>query len=611
MIIGELGGSERTLGHSRRKSANARSLTDWRSAANAAKEVELTYDSRLPTIKEGKQFPRRTMNAEEIRDIVNAGESPDLGPPPVAHFQDEDPIKFDPPARRVPDEDVRDYPEDPLSTPISVNLESRRKRREGTPRVTSSVTPSETLDIKAEVKDALPLDTRAAQPSQPSLPIRSGTKRKLSSREVDDGHDSASSSAAQDTPDFIRKASSTRREGQETDTTASILRDRIRASKSASDRVLPKPSTTERKALGVKSVNTDPVVSPRKASKEKLKDKPQDIEELKKSVAPLKTLERRKTARAPDVEMVPLDTSLPPVETADIVFDTINLPPKTPAGLDLFSPSTAPSTAGPRDTPEPNASLGDALAAGRPGRRARSQVNYAEPSLNTKMRRPTKDMVDAVSKTGKPAAIRAEPRIKQDRESAGEINTDWKNLPVAEKESDGIANSPLLKKATSLILPTFDSVGAEREKRRSFIQLDNEPEERALQDPGTATTALRKKLGRPAQVLPAVISDAHFMPEEKRDSLAIFDFTDTSPQDGLRTSSRTLSSRRHSSTTPSLQAPGTGSRTAGGGNDGLVRSKTMKSLTTASRLTAPSTVTDSIEGARQERLAARRRSMML
>lgn len=80
----------------------------------------------------------------------------------------------------------------------------------------------------------------------------------------------------------------------------------------------------------------------------------------------------------------------------------IKAEPLTPGPLSLFSPDTT-------DVPDPHRPIGtpppsirrlnstDLALPARPSRRARPAVSYAEPSLNTKLRRPTDTLVDAVS----------------------------------------------------------------------------------------------------------------------------------------------------------------------------------------------------------------------
>ena len=96
---------------------------------------------------------------------------------------------------------------------------------------------------------------------------------------------------------------------------------------------------------------------------------------------------------------------------------TTELPPVTPAqpDLNLFSPlSTEPSAPRPesRDTPPPADLHSNTLTnAGRTTRRPRGSVSYTEPNLRDKMRRPTKELVDAVGadeRIQRAASVKAE-----------------------------------------------------------------------------------------------------------------------------------------------------------------------------------------------------------
>ena len=89
-----------------------------------------------------------------------------------------------------------------------------------------------------------------------------------------------------------------------------------------------------------------------------------------------------------------------PREDNDPAFVEIKEEPQTPAFLNLISPSSSqPSEtqfgfiSGRPASPRPCNARGS--------RRARSQVSYAEPNLISKMRRPTKDLVDAVARNSK------------------------------------------------------------------------------------------------------------------------------------------------------------------------------------------------------------------
>lgn len=136
-------------------------------------------------------------SAEELYGILgdpaNVTDSPDLGPPPVAHFEDGDPIKFDSrhePSRTGGAPETTEE-EQPM---LSSNLETRKKRRES----------SHHRDI--EEKSSTAKQFQEATHKDPALPIvqplKSGAKRKLHAREDED--------QAKDAFHFSRKASESR-----------------------------------------------------------------------------------------------------------------------------------------------------------------------------------------------------------------------------------------------------------------------------------------------------------------------------------------------------------------------------------------------------------------
>ena len=265
---------------------------------------------------------------------------------------------------------------------------------------------------------------------------------------------------------------------------------------------------------------------------------------------------------------VPPEPTTNPIEIVEIPLDS--LPPKTPAGADPFSPpSTEPSTARPesKDTPPPGdlnpsvTSTDQASAAGRTARRARAPVNYAEPNLISKMRRPTKELVNAVvpdgrrSTSAKPDEASAPPTTVEKekaklptavvkREGDEGNGSAWKSLPSAAGGSAGAAddvgepNSPLGKKTARQNQgqgqaqdeapagpPTLNSSAAANaisalisasatSRRRPVAQASNpEPEKRPVPpDP----LGERKEKDKE---------------KEKQSHLAVFDFTDSSPLD--------------------------------------------------------------------------------
>ena len=110
-----------------------------------------------------------------IFDPNNLADSPDLGPPPVSRFNEEDPVKHDSKQESSPDGAGRDMPPEMLFP----NLETRRKRRESSiGRDRSQLNPPEPLNNLQKPKPFVP--PIIAQP------FKSGAKRKLSTRDEDE-----------------------------------------------------------------------------------------------------------------------------------------------------------------------------------------------------------------------------------------------------------------------------------------------------------------------------------------------------------------------------------------------------------------------------------------
>ena len=147
-----------------------------------------------------KTIPLTPRSAEELLELfsdpANVTDSPDLGPPPVAHFEEGDPIKFDM-GRRV-EEPVPDVGEQ-IPQALSVNLETRRKRRGS----------SHSSDLGREQKAESSAAQRgnellASSSAGSSQSLKSGAKRKLSVRD-DEEHIDASKSVEMEAFRFHRR----------------------------------------------------------------------------------------------------------------------------------------------------------------------------------------------------------------------------------------------------------------------------------------------------------------------------------------------------------------------------------------------------------------------
>ncbi|KAG9958515.1 hypothetical protein KCU61_g8286, partial [Aureobasidium melanogenum] len=331
----------------------------------------------------------RFSHINPVRLSNHSNPSPDIGPPPIVHFDNEDPIKFDPLCAENDQPNYNEQDEhhtsdhESLPANLSVNLETRRKRK----------------DSRVQLRRSSLLPPDLDDDEQPQL-TRTSAKRKLSMRDVED---EVEKRVVRDDFKFSRRSSL----AADFMNTEPVTAPAESLEDTETPALLP-----ERKVLGNKSVN----VSPRKLSRN-TKGKG----DLKKEDAPLKPAVKatdRRKSKNPSAKSVTIATSEPEtiMRTIEIalpselpVEELEDLAPKTPLP-EFFSPTPSePSTARDegRDTPPPSGlksmSSGPAAlnGASRPSRRARAAVNYAEPNLVSKMRRPTAAKADAVDVNGR------------------------------------------------------------------------------------------------------------------------------------------------------------------------------------------------------------------
>jgi hypothetical protein len=117
----------------------------------------------------------------EIQQIFShPGDSPDLGPPPVAHFDAEDPIKFDPPKQVASGETPVSQvdQQDDVEPSENTNFETRRRRRDSSRIEIRRIPVFESPPTKREEQGSRILND--------SDRPRVGAKRKLSASEEED-----------------------------------------------------------------------------------------------------------------------------------------------------------------------------------------------------------------------------------------------------------------------------------------------------------------------------------------------------------------------------------------------------------------------------------------
>lgn len=329
------------------------------------------------------------MIQEQAADTTD---SPDIGPPPVLESVDSDPVKFDLVSRPKPHmEDEVD-----LQPALSVNLEQRRRRRESSGPSGANRAPSNLPKLESE------------GPEPVSTSLKAGAKRKLDVREDETSKESGESAQeSQESFHYVCKMADDKTAMKPLKVTADVISRTIRENATAKgvhrERKFPNTiSAGTRRALGSKTTNFDVANSPKKAANNKLAAR----DEVAAAKNDLKESQEN-NARPKLPNTLTIETVAPAVVTnvAEIsVMEPIQPEPETPVPTPEFNTAhdSAPSSERvfSRDTPPPADFAGGADGT-RPSRRARAAVSYAEPNLRDKMRRPTKDLVDAVTGEGK------------------------------------------------------------------------------------------------------------------------------------------------------------------------------------------------------------------
>ncbi|KAM0242337.1 hypothetical protein ACHAPO_000751 [Fusarium lateritium] len=469
--------------------SSARPSPSQRRLRDIAREIE-----ELGHISETKSYPRQSMNPEQILalrseahadDMADASQSPELGPPPVSQFietEDQDPVKIDSPSpsRSAPSPvHVQESPRTKLAPPETFTSPQTTKML---PRPTSpeKKRTEETAKLQQpKLMETSPLTTKSIEitaeqpamepPAVESQQIKIGSKRKLAARDDMVTIRSQRNNDENENPRMSNEKRSIREKAGDR-----IVKDISGMKKDSRDKA---SATGTRKPLSAKSTNDD-MTSPKKISKPASTD---EIAAAKADLVRSKISQDRPKPRSRSLA----PTTIEPVrelehEAPEVVDVQCGLatPYTEPSLLSLHSPDTiASKDAGRGGTPPP----GDVNASrepARPSRRNRTAVSYAEPNLRDKMRRPTKEMLDAVAGEGRyarrsSAVEQALETGKVKRESGTEDS--WKQLSTVdaatvENEPGSIPASPLVGKSLSLEIAKNMAI---RSGRRSSMTIQD------------------------------------------------------------------------------------------------------------------------------------------
>lgn len=227
--------------------------------------------------------------------------------------------------------------------------------------------------------------------------------------------------------------------------------------------------------------------------------------------------------------------------------------PETPGGSHEFPRAfseSATSQAESRDTPIPSeahgADIDGTMSSVRPSRRTRAGINYAEPNLRDKMRRPTKELVDAVAGEGKfqqknllkredglseqEERVRSSNRprslvIKREEEQGSSSSTSWKDLPSASRSLGNLSESTKRTEGESL------SLGANKGGSRSPTE-EAGSHRRSSSGSQIAISALMARAGSRRSTIKDLGNQASSSPEHSSHASNTLDLSGSSTLEG-------------------------------------------------------------------------------
>ncbi|KAI1438657.1 hypothetical protein GGR50DRAFT_373329 [Xylaria sp. CBS 124048] len=445
-----------------RSSIGPSRISDWRRRETMSSREDLEaaalQEGRLPPLWEDKSCPRETLNQDEILALRSEAEensdSPDLGPPPVSRFVDEDPVKLDLSAHTKSIEPAVDESDDD-------GIEALCDRTMSYPDLPSPSRKMESVSEAVQERPAEPVKKSVvittAPESQTSSPVaKAGLKRKTRDEEEKE-NDQISHPLPM---------------GQATNENARSVSRPIKELPSSKKDARAKPShATQRKPLGTKSSN-EALGSLKKPAKPLVAFKPEKPKARGKEDEPVRS--HSKSREEPTSFNVPPPSSPEPVINIDVESESLSAEP------DLTAPHS-PERAAPReetaDTPPP-ADISSRGETTRANRRARAAISYAEPNLRDKMRRPnTKHLFDAVAGEGK--QIRRTSQCQRDESPSrapSSIRSESRSTFSDISRDVDTPASPSVRRAIGTpaidALPT--SVTAERKRKDSALPEDTE-----------------------------------------------------------------------------------------------------------------------------------------
>ncbi|KAG5952987.1 hypothetical protein E4U53_007272 [Claviceps sorghi] len=459
----------------------------------------------LGSISENRSLSRQSLNPEQIRALRFEADSAALESPSKQRIIEQQPIAVD-------------YPSQPASTTSELSSPPRKRIEPPVSFPSPKTTKTTSIPVPSpEKKKIEPVGhyskalTHSSMPAPEPVPTKAGAKRKFAQDENDDVP--PRQSADENAPPRIVTDKVSIRE-RALGKTLRELTEMRKVARDGNEDVPPRQSANEndkvslgekalgkkfrepsdirkvardkqasagngRKALTAKSTN-DNISSPKKNAKLAVMN---EVSAANADLAKTKPPKERMKSKSKD-DVVPSIHTISVLgarsSTTAAMSNEPAMPVSEPALTSPSSPEPMSREDEPRGDTPPPADISPDGEASRPSRRNRTTVSYAEPNLRVKMRRPTKELFDAVTGEGKYArrvsqcdqSSSEEPKMK--RESyAGDLVT---QLPAAvntvEMSPPGPSLIPAISFETKNSVQDASSTAVNRRPKRHSRPVD-------------------------------------------------------------------------------------------------------------------------------------------
>lgn len=369
-----------------------------------------------------------------LRSKADTVEMSDLGAPSTAQLIQDEPVKIDSPCAspvRQPGPSPIGEMEPPEALP---SPESRGLHRDSSPSPKKKARDFTPLPEKGahQSLDHMPEKLSVSDTSIPT-PTRAGIKRKFNPR--GDKSDTKPMTKAADENQAPRVIAG-----------KSLARNKSRG-RTLKEEDRPEITST-RKPLSAKSANDD-FASPKKAKLSMTDEVSASKASRTRPIATHGSHERTKSkSKNPGPKSAKLAPEAERVAHVTTVANDLGIPLAEPDLLSPNSPQSAPPAEEARGDTPPPADISSRGETSRASRRSRGVVSYAEPNLRDKMRRPTKDMVDAVTGSRRSSQFEVasydSAHSNSKRESSAGVS---RGSTAPAPEPGSIPASPLAKKS--------------------------------------------------------------------------------------------------------------------------------------------------------------------